>query len=441
MNSWWYTDVNEQKQGPVDLDAVSRLLQIGAIGATTLLWQKGMAGWLPLEQIDELSALLDQTPPPLPGQPRGKSDSAHSTSLQLAGRWARFWARNFDVTWETIVVAFVLAFFLTSATPWFGQWISEPGADSLFGILCIPLAMVLDALIYKIFGNTPGKALCGLKVGTLRGEPLRLDDYLLRNLAVWGRGLALGIPVIGWGTMIYQSRRIAKGLPASYDESSGHRVRPVPAGWIRNFCFVVSWFVLLAGIASLNTIGTPAVRTSVKSAPAKVESEMPMQAASEPVPPSQRQPQVPQPYQWTNPDTNLYVDVASQWTYKKDLDQSGSAVHMFMDNANNSVVVFSHEVFPQASLKQYVEAFREANVNAMLFNGRQTFAQKQGKPVWYGSGVMADDKNLRINVEIRQVGTSFWRLVSVQSIPYDITEAQNRDLGELLWLTVEQSTI
>jgi RDD family. len=48
--------------------------------------------------------------------------------------------------------------------------------------------MILDAGVYSAVGNTPGKALLGLKVTTLNGSRLSYAEYSRRNPCFSGPG-------------------------------------------------------------------------------------------------------------------------------------------------------------------------------------------------------------------------------------------------------------
>ncbi|MBK6741723.1 MAG: hypothetical protein IPG66_01625 [Hydrogenophilales bacterium] len=137
----------------------------------------------------------------------------------------------------------------------FVKWFISPGADYLFEIMCIPVALVLDASIHQLFGNTPGKAMLGLKV-ELRGESiLSYSQYLGRNFSMWAKGMACGVPVISFFSMINQSVRIADGKQASYDESGGYNLRAKPIGWVQVIGFGMAYLSLIVGIMLLKRIG------------------------------------------------------------------------------------------------------------------------------------------------------------------------------------------
>ena len=174
----------------------------------------------------------------------------------IATRWPRFFARTFDVWWE-ILVLFFLAFCLHAVA------VTTPSSSMLHGLLewmggtkwfffwmlmlCLPLAFILDTVIYSLFGNTPGKAFLGLKVGYLsNASPLSFGRYLARNLRVWMEGFAfgLGLSFVGLFMMVYQARRLGKGQQASYDQSADYRVRAKPIGGVRKCSFGVLFLVV-----------------------------------------------------------------------------------------------------------------------------------------------------------------------------------------------------
>lgn len=59
--------VNGQTMGPVSFDRLKELFANRTINRDSLIWKPGMAGWSPLQEIEELKGFLGGTlPPPLP---------------------------------------------------------------------------------------------------------------------------------------------------------------------------------------------------------------------------------------------------------------------------------------------------------------------------------------------------------------------------------------
>lgn len=170
----------------------------------------------------------------------------------FANRYPRGFARIFDFWLESYVVG-VIAVVLFGRNPDFANWISQPGSGISFGILCVPLALLLDAGLYQLFGNSPGKAMLGIKVASLTGRPLSFGQYVTRNFSLWLRGFALGMPVIFLFALWRQELRMRSGLQTSYDEKLSTRVWAQPISGIREFGFWVAFVTLLVIQVMSNT--------------------------------------------------------------------------------------------------------------------------------------------------------------------------------------------
>ena len=54
----WFYKTDDRKSGPVDLEAIVRLLADGSLGSETPVWREGLAAWTPAAEIPELSAAV-----------------------------------------------------------------------------------------------------------------------------------------------------------------------------------------------------------------------------------------------------------------------------------------------------------------------------------------------------------------------------------------------
>ena len=61
----WYLGVDGQQRGPFDLAGLYAEVSGGRLTRATLVWHLGLPQWTPAGQVDELAAVLSQTPPPL----------------------------------------------------------------------------------------------------------------------------------------------------------------------------------------------------------------------------------------------------------------------------------------------------------------------------------------------------------------------------------------
>lgn len=273
---WWYV-TNHEKQGPVTKDELHELLSTESINAQTLVWQQGMAEWIVLAEVEALNDILPvNEPPPIPTQaatppPIPDSDNVNpvllanervlvdsaatniktlSASIKLAGRWRRFFARLLDF-WITFLIALLpVGIFFEVVSD--GDWKATQGAWVLLSVITTGLAFVLDAIIYKLFGNTLGKALLRINVLHANGDKLTFKEYLSRNNLVWGKGFALGIPLLNIVTFLVQFFRIGEGNKASYDESTDYVVAAKPINWFLLPIFSVLFIVMLGIMSLLN---------------------------------------------------------------------------------------------------------------------------------------------------------------------------------------------
>lgn len=406
MTAWWYVD-KDKKIGPIETDELKRLLQSGKVGVKTMLWHEGMDSWRPLNEVDELNGLKGVVPPPLP--PKTDPDPL---SYPLATRWPRFFARTFDVWWEILLIALILGAVLGRYSASFVEWINGPGAGQLFAIICLPIALILDALLYRVVGNTPGKALLGLKVGTLNGQSLSLVHYLSRNFSLWAGGLAFGIPLINLFTMAHQSGRLGKGQQASYDETTGFRVRSSPSGWVRKTAFGFAFAGLFVVMAVLNTMEQSDQREARLSVAQKN-------------------------YSWENPVTQLTAKIDSRWKHSTQQNNEAQQIYMFTERADQAVIVLGVEQALGYALDDYVRAFQKSTSSNMRFSDGGRFFERGGRHTWQGTGSMVESTSNRLNIEVVQIGSAFWRVVTIQAMPYDYSDAFIEQLHVALWGTVK----
>tara|TARA_R110000765_G_scaffold195825_11_gene301322 strand:+ start:173 stop:880 length:708 start_codon:yes stop_codon:yes gene_type:complete len=141
---------------------------------------------------------------------------ASSRQRNIAGPWRRFFARIFDVWFFIILVCMPLLFAWAYYSPY--TYLSVmPQNEIVLSMGLIFAAFIIDSIAYDCFGNTPGKALLGLKLCKPNNEKYSPKEYLGRNLGVWWGGFALGIPVLSMVSMIIQYRRFKKSGYTLYD--------------------------------------------------------------------------------------------------------------------------------------------------------------------------------------------------------------------------------
>ena len=171
---------------------------------------------------------------------------------KLATRWPRFFARWLDWTLYILLsplYSLVLGLLLLPVVS-FGEEVMNEASEGL-GIFFIILAVIfgwlflffLDAIVYALFGNTLGKKLMGIQVLEADGRKVSRSRYFRRNLQVFLEGYALGIPPLFLISFIWQSERVYRGKPATYDARLGFQV--VSNGKSYVGFFVVVWITLM----------------------------------------------------------------------------------------------------------------------------------------------------------------------------------------------------
>lgn len=78
--NWFYADRTNQQQGPVTAAWLAGAYRDGTVGAATLVWREGLAGWVPLSQIAAQLGLVVVGAPPPPARAAGRPTIAKPQS-------------------------------------------------------------------------------------------------------------------------------------------------------------------------------------------------------------------------------------------------------------------------------------------------------------------------------------------------------------------------
>ncbi len=114
----------------------------------------------------------------------------------------RFIARLFDYT-----LLFTFLSFFTDSTNFFELSLLIPAIFVIIEMFCVSL-----------FGATPGKFLCGIKVKQIDGKKLSLKQSFQRSFAVWMKGMAFGLPFLNIIFPLIQLIRAQKTKSFSWDK-------------------------------------------------------------------------------------------------------------------------------------------------------------------------------------------------------------------------------
>lgn len=217
---WWYL-VGDSPQGPVSRQLLDSMLYEGTLTHESLVWKEGLRNWICVADLPAHGTACEEAPA-----------GSCPADVTLAGPWRRFLARLLDL-WILSLLAMSLALaVLPRLWPGFHDWIGQPFAPTLAGLLLFPLLLLVEAGIFAAMGNTPGKALLALQVATLDGQPLSGRQYLRRQLGVFWYGFAMGLPAIFLIAMASQGLSLRNGDPAAYDAGK-YEVRAHRLDWKR----------------------------------------------------------------------------------------------------------------------------------------------------------------------------------------------------------------
>lgn len=407
--AWWYADKGK-KIGPLANEELSQLLSAGKTNSQTLLWQEGMDTWEELRNISALKEVLASTPPEIP-----KVTKNRLFETTPAGRWRRWFARVLDFWSESFLVTFMAGYVLGRNFPGFVTWIREPGMNYLVTIACTPLAMLLDAAIYKLCGNTLGKALLGLRVLYIDGGRLSFRQYLARNLGVWAMGLGFGIPIVNLFTMANQAGLVSSGKRASYDEASGDQVMAPPLRWMPSILFGAFFFALLMAAGWAQT------STEQSSQPSQTTSNGSTVATN-----------IAPTFEWENPSTHKSATLDSRWKYAVQAIPAGGQAFVFTEQSELAVVIFAAESAPGYSMGDYAPAYQKNNESTFHFSDGGRFFSSVGHEMWGGTGTFGDKATDRLHVQLVHDGDQYWRVVTIQSPPYATSDEAAGELRRSL---------
>jgi len=175
------------------------------------------------------------------------------TERKLARPWARYWARALDLTIEVFVVSFPFWFLLGFFAPHLLDPLISGGkvTDLVLQVLLLPPALILDALIVRLFGTTVGKAIAGVQLRSVENQRVGLRVLLRRNLGVYVSGLGLGLPLIVLITLIRSFWIVRDGGIMKYDIKTETRAFGPRGSLLRTTICAILTFVVAGALTAL----------------------------------------------------------------------------------------------------------------------------------------------------------------------------------------------
>lgn len=238
----WYVGRGESELGPLGDDALRALVGTGQVTADTPLWREGLSDWTAAAALPGVLGPRGAAARPPGAQPCGDGAGA---SWEPASPWRRYWARCLDISVSAFIMAVLIgalspALLARSARGGMGGWI--------FFLALLPLSLIMDTVIYWALGNSPGKAIAGIKVLAADGRRrLSAPIHLRRNFGVYVFGLGLGLPPLSLFLLIWSYAVAAAAQVSIWDRFCRSRVYALAGAGRR------TW--VAAGVYVLGTLG------------------------------------------------------------------------------------------------------------------------------------------------------------------------------------------
>ncbi|NLT71571.1 MAG: RDD family protein [Verrucomicrobiaceae bacterium] len=286
----FYLSIDGARKGPYSLFKVGELLESGDVSGDSLAWHRDLDGWKPLREIPALEMMRERgkaraeesraeesvaSPPPQPeSEPvnphageigdaplpstRPLDAPAPSGAAARTRPFVRFWARMFDYTAVSVLIFQLSDAAVPQPLPGeslaevFGRYLAElQKPEALVFARTLFFALIgwhfLEAVLIHLFGTTPGKALFGIRVRKITGEPLPMKTSLGRSFYVYVLGVGFyQFPLILIG-MIFSFFRIHSTGDCLWDQHLKIRVENPPLGALRiglAFCAFFALFLL-----------------------------------------------------------------------------------------------------------------------------------------------------------------------------------------------------
>lgn len=223
----WYYALHGERVGPRSLEEVRALVANGVLDADSLVWTPGMREWARVGDFSILSPTW--VPPHSSPAPRAEAEwtPAEPAAADDAPRpLRRFAARITDFGVYAMVFGSAI---MVAAPDYFARLQAAPMESdlrsSLISVVGLGISTVLiESLLLHFAGNTPGKALFGVRVVNPDGSRLSLGQAFSRTLRVWVLGMGAGVMLFTIIAGIAGHIRLTGRGITAWDEQMGLRV-------------------------------------------------------------------------------------------------------------------------------------------------------------------------------------------------------------------------
>jgi len=215
MERWFYSD-GMDSVGPFEYGRLVAMHRAGLITDQSLIWREGLDRWYTFSEVAQPAPVV---PPPLPVSPVAPSP----TRVRPGLAWRRLGARMFDTFVHSSIGWAVVFFFLywmipRQADDLVAELGSNPGTRLIEVVIGTFFAAFVGGPIVGLTGGSLGKLIFGIRVQRSDGLPIGAMNGLKRELVIWIKGLAMGLPFVAAVTQAMAYRRLTQTGAASWDD-------------------------------------------------------------------------------------------------------------------------------------------------------------------------------------------------------------------------------
>ena len=417
----WHCRIDGRPTGPYSRDDLENLLRSGQIDRRTMVWREGMTPWVALDAVDELKDLLtaaeadaERAPvqegrleePSLLEHDHIATDTSTAGPHPHGGPWSRYLARQLDIMILALLVGIGIELILLEVSMTAYRVLNLLG-QSITSLVILAGAFGVNALVLTVFGNSPGKAMFGLRAVPIGGTG-RFDllGNLKRECRVWFYGVAVGIPIIALFTMFRNYREVSAGRSATYDRRFARmEVRPISSA--RRTVAMVFAVGVLVGSAAL----------------AFWELRYEQQVAA--------------PETWTNPISGRSTTIPGGWIVEPLTGDNGFEVLGF-SAADSSKMVFlaaDDASVDLWTLDQYAQSIERSFAGSVTLSGRWRQVEINGTPMLRKDG-QEIPKRWPTTLLLAKFGNRFWRIIVMKPHASDRSDPEKMPLIQALIRTL-----
>jgi len=246
-SDYFYRD-GDKTVGPFDADKLLQLYQANIINDATLIRENNSQNWLEysifVSKQAEASDLTDNSPQNLADYENSAFDLGELQINSLGGTesqpsnwllspttpWRRYGARLLDISINGSLGVFLLAIGWYSIAPY--------SADEFFNnlnpivdtILTVLVSTLISGFLIGFSGSSIGKWVFGIRVTSADGRPIGIKAGIFRDLTIWMKGLAFGIPLFSLITLYISYSKLKNEGSTSWDADGSYVVTHRPNG-------------------------------------------------------------------------------------------------------------------------------------------------------------------------------------------------------------------